>query len=259
MKSPSIGHNSGHLAPFDEEAAMDHIKDDMALVLLTVREWRKNEVTEKTEPILRTAIDQARKAFKKIDDARKEAKKPFQDEASRVDQFFRGPRKEMEDAGKELKAKGNEYLDKKADEERIRLAKEVAAKRAEAEKREAEALKTQAKIDSENRRMRADEAYDLIEKRREADKAQAQADKLEKEADTRQVASLSGGDGVRALGQRTRRVCAIADYEAAFFHYCLDEQIRELLVRLANRDANSKGFDDRKGIPGFKITTTRNL
>ena len=257
MSLPPIGHNSG-LTAFDDRI-VTRFEEDLSLVLVSLDKWKKTPVTEKNAPDLKGDIDVARSRYIAIEDQRKDSKKPFMDEAKRVDKSFKGLLSDLESAGRDLKKIMADFLHTQERERQLRQAEEarIAQEKAAAARKAVE--DELAAVEAGKRKMRAEEAVRIIEQKRRAEALEKASDKAEKNADRPARVNVAGHDGSRAMGLRTRLVTAIEDYETAFFEFCDEDSVRDLLVRLANRRANAKDFDREAGIPGFTITEEKSL
>lgn len=127
-------------------------------------------------------------------------------------------------------------------QERIRIANEAAA---------------------EARRLAMDaERENSIAAQVAAEAAAAAAEKQIKSANKEvKVSAKSGSGGGRTLSTRTRNVCTIDRISQVFAHYRDDPKVAEVLLSLANAEANSKGFKVEVGhsIPGVTITETQSI
>lgn len=254
-----IGHNSGAspLAKFDDKAVLEH-EEALVAIKVSADKWEKTKVTEKNAPQLKEAIQDARNAYNKTEDARKREKEPFLTEGKRVDAAFGGILRDIEDYGKKLKAVMKAHLDREEEKERLRRIEEQRKAEEEARKKREEAERAAAEVEAKNRKMRAEEAARIIEKKRAAEKLEAAAAKAAKKADALAKVRVTGGVG-KAMSVRTRMKATIEDYETAFLEFCEEEEIRDLLVKLANRRANAAGFDREAGIPGFTLEEVRSI
>lgn len=205
-------------------------------------QWVKIDVTsEKLAGQLTDQINGLREAIKAVDKARTEQKKPHLDAGRDVDAAF-NPLKDLLDRslGK-LRPKMEAYLTEK----QAREDAERAAREAEAAK-EAEQARLAA-LDAQESGKIADEA-EAEAKLAEAKKKAAAVSKPAKA----KVQSASGAS--KSISTRSRRQCDVHNIRALFLHFQDRDEVKDLLTRLANAEANAAGFTDDDKIPGVTIT-----
>lgn len=211
--------------------------------------WAKTPITNETlAGQITDQIAGVRKVYKTVDTFRK-ANKSFWDAQGQLVQDACNPElKKLETAGNDLKASllvwtnEQQRIAEAARLEKIRIADEAAA---------------------EARRLAMDaEATNSIAARVEAEAAAKAAEKQLKAAskDVR-VSAKSGSGGGRTLSTRTRNVCTVDRISQLFAYYREDPRVIDVLLSIANAEANSKDFDFKAGhtIPGVSITQTQTL
>lgn len=204
-------------------------------------EWAdlKKIETEEQAGKLVDLLSGARGLYKKIDDARKDAKKPHDDAAKAVQAAFKPLLDKMERVAKVAKSLQAAWLtEKEAEErrERERLAREAEERRIEAERlaREAESRND---IDGQ------------VEAEAAAKAAEEMARAAQREVSTSAKSASGGG---RTVALRTVREAEIANIRHLFMHFQNHPDVVDVLRRLANAEIRAaKGAPIE--IPGITI------
>lgn len=198
--------------------------------------------TEEHASQLTDQIDGLRGLWKKVDEARKTAKKPHDAAGQTVQDAFNPLLKKLKAAGDSLKPKLATYAEQKAREEEAKRAEErriaeEQTRAAEAAKKEAEASgNIAAQIDAEEQAKAAEEA----------------AKRAEQPVKT-QVKSATGAG--RTMAMRKIKEVEIENPRVLFLHYQNHPDVIDTLRRLATADVRAKGYDpEAKPIPGIKVT-----
>lgn len=238
MSTATIGHNAG--PPFSPEIH-EQFTDRASEFIDASQKWLDlPEIAEEAHAqALTDQIDGLRKLFKKVEDARRDAKQPHLDAGKAVDDAFNPIKKRLEACADKLKKKLEPWLiaqRKKAEaEERARreaaeaerLAAEEAARKAEAKNNLA------AQFEAE-----------------EAQKRAAEAEKLAKQKIDTNAKSATGAG--RTIALRTVREVEITNIRLLFMHYQNRPEVADLLQRLAQADMRAADVDHTK-IPGIVV------
>lgn len=184
---------------------------------------------------------------RKIEDARKDAKKPWDDLGKMVQDAFLPLAKRPDTAisrVQPLLTKWMQAQEAKRREE-VRKREEEARRQREEAERLAEQAASRNDLVGE---MEAQAAKDAAEKAaREAQRAASQ---------TVKVASATGG--ARSAGLRTYVTAEIVNIHQAMLHYKTAPDLLACIRTLAEREARAKGFDPEKNeIPGIKFNIER--
>lgn len=230
--------------PYDAAILAD-LANDTAAHISASEAWLPVEIdSEEQASRLADQINGLRQLFKRADDARKTAKKPWDDKGKEVQAAFAPILDRIEKAANLLKPKAAAWAKRKADEEAERKRRE------QDEARKAQEAARLAQIEAEN-----SGSIDAAVAAEEAAKA---AEKMAAEAARAQSTSIkSASGGGKTLSLRKRRVCTIKAIGAAFLTFREDPEVAEVLVKLANRRANAAGFEG--DIPGFNIEIVETL
>lgn len=236
-----IGHNRP--PAFDAEVLNEHkaTVDEFMKVTITWLKLEKIEGDLQAEQ-LTDQISGLRALHKKVDEARKAAKKPHDEAGQEVQDAFLPILTKLEKAGKALKPKLAAYATAKAEAERAAKAKAEAEARKERE-------------EAEERARQAEAAGDIAAQvdAEEAKKAAEEKAKVAAKAVDTKVKSASGGG--RTMGLRTQKVAEITNINVVFMHFKEHPKVAELLTSLATAEVRSKGYDhDAAPLPGIKIT-----
>lgn len=240
MPPPEAAFNAEELAA---------LKDKATAFIAASEVWLKTPIT--SDALAEQLTDQIaglRKVFKDADAERKAKKQVWDDKGKEVQAAYTPILDMITKAAELLKAPLLAWAEEKqrlADierAERIRLANEAAA---------------------EARRLAMDaEASGSIAAQVEAEAAKAAAAKQEKQAARPVNAAVKSASGAgRTMSTRTRNVCTIERISALFSHYRENPKVAEVLLSLANAEANSKDFDLAAGhsIPGVSITEIKTI
>jgi len=240
------GNNPPEPMPYDEDV-FDTLKKKTDDFLAVSNQWVKIEIT--TETLAEQIADQIaglRKVHKSVEDARKSAKEPYIKKGKEVDAAFNALKGLIEASAKTLKPRLEAYITKRAAED-------------EAKRQEAIAKAKQAEDDARRKAFDAAQS-ERIEDQVDAEKAEKAAAKQAKAAAKPvSVAVKSASGGGRTISQRKRKVCEITNIRALFLHMQEAPEVRDVLQRLANAEANTAGFTLDDKIPGVKITETTSI
>lgn len=229
-------------AAFSAEELAQH-KQKTAAFIAASEVWLKTPITsDELAGQLTDQIAGLRGIFKKVDGARKAQKKVWDDRGQEVQHAFTPILKQIEAAAELLKkpllawSLEKQRLSDIERAEKIRLANEAAA---------------------EARRIAMDaEASGSIAAKVEAEAAAAVAEKQTKAANKEVKTAVRSASGAgRTMSTRTRNVCTIERLSALFQHYRENPKVADVLLSLANADANAASFDLKAGhtIPGVTI------
>jgi len=192
IETPAIGHNQ---PPSDVDLICAGLAERNTDVLA-----RKNQLLEgagrmpetvndeETSTKVADFVKQLNAARKAVDDARKREKQPYLDGGKAVDGFFKDATQALDDAKAKASALLNDFMRRKAEEERRRRDEEARKAREEAERQRQEAQKA---ADDEAAKQRAQEAA------QRAEQAEQQAG-----ADTASVAKARSAHGTTASLRR---------------------------------------------------------
>lgn len=226
--------------PYDD-AVLEDLSEKVRDFTDGAGDWSdlKEIETEEQSAKLTDYLSGARGLYKKVDEARKAAKKPHDDAGKAVQDAFMpllNKLKRSADTAKELQTVWLTKLEKEKAAERQRQIEE-----AERQRRAAEEAARQA------------ESRNDIEGQVDAEAAMKEAEKAEKAAqrDVR-VSSKSSTGGGRTTSLRTVREAEITNLRHLFLHYQSHPEVAEVLRRLANADIRAaKGAP--VDIPGINI------
>lgn len=188
-------------------------------------------------------IEQIRKEWKACDDARKAENKPHDDAIKANNEAFRPLLSALEVIANLLKPLQSAWLqevERRQNEERIRLAREAEQKRKDAE---AAAVKA----------AQATSVQDVIK----ADRAQREAEQAAAAARVAQKAKpqVHGDYSTRAASLKTYWSAKITDYDKALQHYGKTDKVRDLIQSLADTDARS--LHEALQVPGVEPVSER--
>ena len=240
--APEIGHNNP--PPYDP-AVLGGLESEIAQWADAAGEWLDlGEVeTDAQAGHLSDFVAGANALKKRVEDARKAAKKPHDEAGRAVQAAFAVPATKIERAVEKAKKLLGPFLARKKAE-------------AEAAKREAMAAAEKARKEAEEKARQAAARND-ISGEVEAEKALKDAEKARKAASREakaQVKSVSGGG--RTMSLRTTRSAEITNINQVFMHYRDRPEVADLLTRLATADVRAKDVDETT-IPGIRITETQ--
>lgn len=198
----------------------------------TAAEWLALEAITSAEQagLLADYIAGARGVFKRIDEARKAAKKPHDDAAAEVQKAFTPLLDAITRSVERLKPMQTAWL---AAEQR-RLDAEREEKR-----RAAEALRIKAE---EQAALAA--ASNSITGELEAERLQKEAEKAEKEAGREVRANVqSASGGGRTMALRIIKKVRITDINHLYRHYRARPELAELLIRMAEAEVRAASWN----------------
>lgn len=241
-----MGHNAG--PPFNE-AEVEKLNAEGAKFLDAAGQWLENGELKSEDDAqrLNDFIAGLKKRKKAADEARKAAKKPFDDAGKAVQAAYTPILKKLDTAAAKVAPLLSKWLERKEAERRAeaeRAAKEAAFKQQEAERKAAEAA-----------------ARNDISGEIDAEAAQKEAEAAAKEAARAakaraNVSSATGGGRTASL--RSYVEIEVTNPRVLFMRYQSHPEVIDTLRRLAQAEARSKDFDAEKDeIPGAKITVTR--
>lgn len=225
------------------------LKDKVDAFIKASDVWLKTPIT--TKELAEQLSDQIaglRKVFKEADGKRKAQKTVWDDKGKEVQAAYTPILDQITKAADLLKAP---LLAWELEQERI----------AEAAKAEARRLANEAAAEARRLAMDAEQSGSIAAKV-EAEAAEAAAAKQAKEANRKIETGVKSASGAgRTMSTRTRLVCQIERLSALFTHYRENPKVAEVLLSLANAEANSKDFDLDAGhtIPGVTITKSRTI
>ena len=237
--APGIGHNSQ--MPYNP-AVLAELEATTTDFMNASQTWLTLEEIETEEHAAQLAdqINGLRGLWKKVDKARKEAKKPHDDAGNEVQAAFNPLLAKLKKAADALKPKLSDYANKKAEKEaeaRRKAEEEAAREAAEAERAAREAEESgdlSAAVD-------ADEQMKAAQKAREAAKRPANTS----------INSASGGGRTMAL--RKVKDVEIVSLRELFIALCNEPELHETLLRIATRRVRAAGYDDGPQLPGIKV------
>lgn len=185
----------------------------------------------------------ARKLWKKIDDVRKDAKKPHDDAGKAVQAAFTPLLDALKKAGERVQPLATKWM------------QEQEAKRLKAE-REAEEKARKAREEAKRLMDQAAERNDIVgemEAQAALDDAEKKAKEAARDAKTPvRVASATGG--TKAMSLRTYVTAEIENIHKAMLHYKDAPDLVACIKTLAEREARAKGFDPKTDtIPGIAL------
>lgn len=236
-----IGHNNP--PPYDPEALAEH-KSKADEFLAVTQQWLGLEKIETEEHAAQVTdqIDGLRGLYKKVDGARKAAKKPHDDAGRAVQAAYTPILTKLQRAADALKPKLGAYVEAKA-------RREAEAKR----KAEDEARREAAAAE---KALREAEASGDISAQVEAEEQAKAAEKATKDAQKAPETRVRSATGAgRTMSMRTVKEVEVVNVNVLFLHYRDHPEVAELLKRLAAADVRAKGYDHAADpVPGIKIT-----
>lgn len=208
--------------------------------LKATQTWLKMEEikTEEHAGQLTDQIDGLRGLYKKVDTARKDAKKPHDDAGKEVQAAFTPLLTKLKTAADKLKPKLADYATAKAKAEAAEKARLEEEARKKAEEAEAELQKAEAEGDISAK-------VDAEAKAKEAEQVAKQAAKKTETG----VKSATGAG--RTMSLRTIKDVEITNINPVFMRYRDHPDVHDTLQRLATAEVRAKGFEGE--IPGVKI------
>lgn len=182
----------------------------------------------------------ARSLHKKVDEARKAAKAPWDAGGAKVQAAFAPLLDRLDAIGKTMKAKQADWLAR--EKARIEAEKRKAAEEAAAAKAEAERLARQAAERGDIAGQM--DAADALKAAEKAEKSAARPAKIQ--------AGTATGAG-RTMALRTQRTAEIRNVRAALMHFQNDPGVLEALQRAANAAIRAGISDEDARLAGFEI------
>lgn len=229
--------------PFDPETHAEY-QATVAEFMAVSKQWLDLEAiaTQQQAEQLADQVTGLRGLFKKVDDARKAAKKPHDEAGKAVQDAYNPILAQLKRAGDALKEKLGVWATKREEEERQQKAQEAeAARKAQAEADE------RARIAAQTNDISAQVEAEAAQKAA-ADKAKA----AEKTIDA-SVRSASGAG--RTMATRTVKDVQITNINVLFMHFRDHPDVADVLTRLATAKVRAKGYDpDQDPIAGIKVT-----
>lgn len=239
-KNAGIGHNQP--PPYDPEVLAAHAaKADE--FLSASQQWLNLPQVETEEHAgqLADQIDGLRGLYRKVDTARKDAKKPHDDAGKAVQAAFNPLLTKLKAAADKLKPKLTAYADAKA-------RAEAEAKRKAEEEARAKAAEAEAALKA------AQEAND-IGAQVEAEEAAKTAEKAQAEAARKQSSGVKSASGAgRTMSLRTIKEVEIANINVLFMALRDDPEVCEALHRVATRRVRAAGYEKGAPLPGITVT-----
>lgn len=238
-KTPGPGHNGP--PPYDALVLAD-LESTAAEFLRVTQQWQqiKTITDEETAGLVTDQIDGLRGLWKKVDAARKDAKKPHDDAGKAVQAAFTPLLTKLERAADALKPKLAAY------------ASEKARREAEAKRKAEEEARRQAE-EAEKARREAEAAGD-ISAQVEAEEAAKAAEKAQKEAARKVDTGVKSATGAgRTMSLRKIKEVEITNLNVLFMALRDDPEVAETLHRIATLRVRSAGYDDGEPLPGIKV------
>lgn len=237
----SIGGNNP--PPYDADI-LDDLESTATEFLRVTQQWLGLEKIETEEHAgqITDQIDGLRGLWKKVDVARKAAKKPHDDAGKAVQAAFSPLLTKLKKAADALKPKLADYASEQAKkaEEAKRKAEAEARAQAEAAEKAAKEAETSGDISAQ---------VDAEEAAKAAEKAQADATRKTETG----VKSASGAG--RTMSLRRIKEVEITNLNLLFMHFRDHSDVRDTLQRIATAAVRSKDYDAATDpIPGITIT-----
>jgi len=237
---PPRDHN---LPPAFDASVVDHFGTKTEEFLNASQQWLAMDeiATDEHAGQITDQIDGLRGLYKKVDDARKEAKKPHDDAGKDVQAAFTPMLTKLKTAAEKLKPK---------------LASFAAAKAraAEEERRQAEAEARRQADEAEAARKAAEQSGD-IGAQVDAEEAAKAADKAQKDAARKVDTGVKSATGAgRTMSLRKIKEVEVTNINVLFMALRDEPEIQELLQRIATRVVRAKGYGDGSPLPGVTVT-----
>lgn len=244
---PRDHNNPPEALPYDP-AKLRAAETSVAQFIAVSDQWVPVEIdNEELAGQLGDQIDGLNKLKARVEATRVAQKEPHLTAGKAVDAAFNPLKDKLDKAIGTLKPKLAVFAKKKADEESERKRKEKEI----ADRQEADAKRM--RMDAENSGSIAAQA--------EADEAEARAAEARKAANRKQssgIQSASGGGRTMSLRYR-RAVDEVKSLNLLYRRYQENPKVRELLVTLAQAEANAAGFTDDMTIPGVTLKKVESL
>lgn len=234
------GHNNP--PPYDPDALAE-LNEKVSEFLKATQTWLSLEKIE-TEIHAGQVTDQIsglRGLWKKVDTARKSAKKPHDDAGKAVQAAFNPLLTKLTRAADALKPKLAVYAEEKAAREEE--ARKIAGAEAQKQAEEAKAKLAEA------------EAAGDIGAQVEAEEAAKEAEEAQTKAARPVSSGVKSATGAgRTMSMRKVKEVEITNLNVLFMHYRDRPEVSELLQRLATAEVRSKDYDPAKPVPGVNVT-----
>lgn len=245
--SGMMGHNNPPEPLAYDPVAMAALQKTTDAFVAASNKWLPIEVnTEALAEQLTDQIDGLRKLYTQAEAERTEAKKPHLERGKAVDTAYSTIKAMIETSANLLKPKLAKYV-------------EIKTKRLEAERQERIAEANRIEEAARLKRIEAENA-DTVESKVAADAAEKEAAKIVKAAAKPvQTAVKSSSGAGRTMSQRSRKVCTVENIRHLFLHYQERDEVKDLLTRLANAEANTAGFPKDGTIPGVSIKISTSI
>ena len=240
MTPPPAGHNNPPLVDPEILAREDLRVREFADA---AGEWLDLKAIETAEQAgkLKDLIDGARKVWKQVDSARKDAKQPHADRAAAVDTVFKKSLQTIENTIAKLKPLQTEWL---ASEERRLKAEKQAAQQAA---RDAAAAAEKLRLEAEAR----NDIAGITEAEIAAKDAAAQAKDAAREVSVKVQSATGGG---KATGLRHQRYVEVDSWTRAFMQVRDVPAVQQAIEAALNAIVRSKEFGAAPyEIPGVTV------
>ena len=235
MAPPPIGHNRPPAVDPDTiawaQAAASQWSD-------AAGEWLDRGSISSAEEAskIKDYLDGARRVYKQVDTARKDAKQPHMDAAAAVEKAFKSALLTIENTIAKLKPMQTDWLQR--EEARIAAERAAAQRRAKEAEEEAERLRLEAEA--------RNDVVGITAAAMAAEEAAAQAKAAERDRPARIESATGGG---KATGLRHQRYVVIENWTLAFMAVRDVPAVREAIEAALNARVRSKEF----GAAPYKI------
>jgi|GEM_PF-1968666 len=209
--------------------------------------WLKTEInSDRLSRQLTDQIGGLNMLGKTIKAERVNAKKPILENGRTIDAAFNGLLEKVIASIDALNPRLAVYVDQKAKEDEVVRQENIKEADHKSE------IARQQTYDAEQ--------SGKIEDKVEAESAEKKAAKQVKDAAKPVVTNVKSESGAgRTMSQRKRKSCEITNVRTLFMHFQTDPAVHDVLLRLANAEANGKDFPKDGTIPGTTITETTKL
>jgi membrane protein involved in colicin uptake len=243
IQSPALGHNGPPIVDPDVLADLAGRTDQFMAASTEIRAKYAPLQSEEHAKLLTDHIKGLRGLKSQVDEARKAAKKPFDEGAKAVQEVFTPILERIDRAVTAMLGIQTEYGNRKAklEAERKAEAERVAREAREAAERAAKEAAASGDLDAEAA----------------AARAQKEADALAKEAARDVKVNIGSATGAgRTIAMVTVREAEIENINLLFVHYRARPEVAEVLLRLANADVRGKVLTETNAATyGVKINT----
>jgi membrane protein involved in colicin uptake len=239
-QTAGMGHNQP--PPYDPEVLAEHAAKTDEFLRAT-QAWLDLEAiqTEQQAEQLNDQINGLRGLWKKVDTARKAAKKPHDEAGKAVQEAFSPILAKLKRAADALNPKLTAY------------AAEKARREAEAKRKAEEEARRQAE-EAERARREAEETGDIAAQV-EAEEAAKAAEKAQKEAARKAGSGVKSATGAgRTMSLRKVKEVEVTNKNVLFMALRDEPEIMETLHRIATRRVRAAGYDDGPPLPGINVT-----